>query len=484
MQGPEHETDWCCVLAGHLAWRYLRKRRIAWLALVTAMLSVAIPVMVIGVIQGFVDISEQQIHGAESDIVVKVRNAYALPYSDSHRQILQSHPEIKDAAPYAQSYAVLTPVFSAHERRMYGLTERDDARLNIGCQIEGVDWQREQDIQRLEHSLLHKRPGLDLSADDLAVDERGSGFLTPSWRAYLAMQSLNLLQNTGVNATPLNLEQTPIGIILGHELMYTHGTNVYWPGRQLKLTIPNSRGGLTGRIVAEISDTIGTGYLEFDRTMAVLPLPNAQVLADMDGEPREITGYRVQLQPQASPDAVKASLEDDPTYQLWDWSYSVRTWDELGSVNMVKTFEVQRNIMVLVMLLVQLQCIFIVYAVFSTLVSEKKHDIGILLGIGARRRSIISTFILASLLVSLVGGLLGWAVGWGALSILNPLSDYFGIALFPQDVIYTPDAPISWDPRIPLFFLTVMLLIGFLSVLVPAWRASRIMPLESIREQH
>ena len=464
-------------LSWHLALRYLRRRRIAWLALVTCILSVTIPVCVISVIQGFVDVGEKQLHGAESDLVAKVYTDYGLPFHPEHRAVLKQHPQIIDAAPYIQSYAVVTPVG-------YGFrsNDKDDIRYNTGCQIEGIHWEQEQVIQRLHKKLLHKRPGLDLSAPNLDPSERGSGFLTPSWRANLALQSHNMLGVLGGVCMPLPQQATPVGFILGHEFIYSNGLHRFAPGQHITLTIPNNKGGVLAKVFGEISDTIGTGYLEFDKTMVVLPLDQAQTLTDMDREPPEITGYRIQTTTDADLEHVRTELLQDDRYRLWPQSYTVLTWQETGSINMIKTFEVQRNIMILVMVLVQAQCIFIVYAVFSTLVSEKRHDIGILLGIGASPRSIMMTFINASVLVSLIGGLIGWALGWAILAGLNPISNYYDIALFPQDVLYTPEAPISWDIGIPLLFMGIMLFIGFISVLIPAYRASRIMPLESIRE--
>ena len=469
-------------LALHLALRYIRKRRIAWLAVVTCILSVAIPVCVISVIQGFVDVGKKQLHGAESDLVAKVYDDYALPYHTEQIDRLQQHPQVINAAPFVKSYAVVTPVSFQYGDRSKRKNELDVIRYNTGCQIEGVNWDQEQVIKRLHTGLLHKRPGLDLSAPDLEVHERGSGFLTPSWRANIALQSHNTLLGLGGGFMPIPRQATPVGLILGHELIYTNGLFRFAPGKHITLTIPNNKGGVLAKVFGEISDTIGTGYLEFDKTMVVLPLGHAQRLTDMDRNPSEITGYRIQTTKEADLEQVRKALLHDDTYRLWNQRYTVLTWQETGSINMVKTFEVQRNVMILVMILVQAQCIFIVYAVFSTLVSEKRHDIGILLGIGASRSSIMFTFIYASLIASFIGGILGWLLGWGFLSILNPVSDYFDIALFPQDVLYTPEAPISWDISIPLLFMAIMLCIGLVSVLIPAYRASRIMPLESIRE--
>jgi ABC-type lipoprotein release transport system permease subunit len=138
--------------------------------------------------------------------------------------------------------------------------------------------------------------------------------------------------------------------------------------------------------------------------------------------------------------------------------------------------------MALVMVAIQTIAVFIVYAVFSTLVAEKRHDIGVLLGLGARRRDIAGAFLLAGLAACVLGGASGWLLGWGVLAGLNPLSKALNMPLFPQDVIYTPEAPTSFDPLIPLFFMGVMSVVGVIAVALPAWRAARIVPVDILRE--
>jgi ABC-type lipoprotein release transport system permease subunit len=126
--------------------------------------------------------------------------------------------------------------------------------------------------------------------------------------------------------------------------------------------------------------------------------------------------------------------------------------------------------------------VFIVYAVFSTMVVELRHDIGVLRGIGARRRDVAGALLLAGLTACLAGGVLGWALGWGVLAVLNPLSHLTGIALFPQDVMYTPEAPIAFAWWIPPAFILSMTTIGLIAVALPAWRAARVQPIDTLRE--
>ena len=58
------------MLAWHLGWRYLCRRRAAWLAFAAITLTVAIPILVLSVVQGFVEVTARQARANESDVTV------------------------------------------------------------------------------------------------------------------------------------------------------------------------------------------------------------------------------------------------------------------------------------------------------------------------------------------------------------------------------------------------------------------------------
>lgn len=452
------------MLSWHLGMRYLRRRRTAWLALAAITLTVAVPVLVLGIMQGFVDITRKQVRANESDLTIEpgFSGAGLIDRLEERREILAVNG-VARLAPFVSTYSILTPS---------GL---GDGRQNLPCLVDAVDWQADWAMARLTPQVLHPAPVLDLHAKPLTPEERGSGFLTPAWRDHLVLSGLELLGAACGCPAPLPPRLRPHpGMVVGRELAYS---NWLRPGELVQLIVPNGTGGTTGRVLAEISDTIGTGVYEVDRYAGLLPLPLGQRLSDLQarGErPARLSGYRVQLTPDAALTAVRTLVREATGER-------VSTWMERRG-NLVKSMEIQRNIIGLVMIAIQVIAVFIVYAVFSTMVAEKRHDIGVLLGIGARRGDIARAFLLAGLAACLIGGVSGWGLGWGLLLAINPFTRLTGIALFPQDVLYTPEAPTSWNPLIPLLFIGVMSGVGLLAVLLPAWRASRIDPIDILRE--
>lgn len=103
-------------------------------------------------------------------------------------------------------------------------------------------------------------------------------------------------------------------------------------------------------------------------------------------------------------------------------------------------------------------------------VSERKKEIGLRRAIGATSRAIMTQFLLEAAALSFVGALLGVAVGslaaWGAATLARA-----GIGF--------------WELTIPTWSLVVGVLLAVVTGLVfglaPAWRASRISPIEALR---
>src|SRR5689334_16454787 len=61
-------------LVSHLMWKYLRRRRIAWWALLAVALCTTMVLVVISVMGGWLDMFEHSFQGLTGDIVVESRN--------------------------------------------------------------------------------------------------------------------------------------------------------------------------------------------------------------------------------------------------------------------------------------------------------------------------------------------------------------------------------------------------------------------------
>lgn len=111
-----------------------------------------------------------------------------------------------------------------------------------------------------------------------------------------------------------------------------------------------------------------------------------------------------------------------------------------------------------------------------TSVLEKTRDIGVMKAIGAKNSDILLIFLSNSGMLGLVGGILG-IIGGVAISLLLP---YFGVSLgfgprggsLTQTII---------NPTLLIFSVIFSVAIGMISGAWPAYRASKLKPVEALR---
>ncbi len=97
-------------------------------------------------------------------------------------------------------------------------------------------------------------------------------------------------------------------------------------------------------------------------------------------------------------------------------------------------------------------------------VTERTREIGIRKAVGAKRRTILTQFLFESSAICLVGGFIGVVLSFGVAALINKL-------VLPASV------------SIPIVIVALMIscLVGVLSGIIPAFRASRLNPIEALR---
>jgi putative ABC transport system permease protein len=106
-----------------------------------------------------------------------------------------------------------------------------------------------------------------------------------------------------------------------------------------------------------------------------------------------------------------------------------------------------------------------VMAIMTISVTERTREIGVRKAIGARRREILVQFLIEAAVLTSVGGLLGVLLGSGIGLLVNVVSG------FPVSLPW-------WSFALGLGFSAS---IGIFFGMLPAWRASRLDPIEALR---
>ena len=98
-------------------------------------------------------------------------------------------------------------------------------------------------------------------------------------------------------------------------------------------------------------------------------------------------------------------------------------------------------------------------------VTERTREIGLRMAVGARSRDILLQFLIESTVLCLAGGILGILLGHGASLLIKNIAQW----------------PIESSPGAVIAAVAVSALVGISFGFYPAWKASKLDPIEALR---
>jgi ABC-type antimicrobial peptide transport system permease subunit len=233
-------------------------------------------------------------------------------------------------------------------------------------------------------------------------------------------------------------------VIVGRQAAEQMGLEV---GDTLRLMESNFR-------VAGIYET----GLAFEDIGVVIGLKEAQALT---GKPRQVQFYAINLR---DPERAEAA-QDELTATFPDIDFALTS--ELAES--MSDFQVMEDMVEQISLL----AVFIgAVGMLNTMlmsVLERTQEIGVLRALGWRRRHVLGMVLRESLVLGAVGGVCGIVLGFGLAGLMALVPGTLG-AMKP---LYTP--------RFLVQAIVVALVAGAGGGLYPAWRATRMRPVEALR---
>jgi putative ABC transport system permease protein len=100
-------------------------------------------------------------------------------------------------------------------------------------------------------------------------------------------------------------------------------------------------------------------------------------------------------------------------------------------------------------------------------VTERTKEIGIRKAIGARRKDILSQFLIEAVVVTALGGVIGVGTGFGLAYVISALIGF----------------PLLISVMSAVLGVGISSLVGIISGLWPAWRAAKLDPIEALRAE-
>jgi len=196
-----------------------------------------------------------------------------------------------------------------------------------------------------------------------------------------------------------------------------------------------------------------------------VPIKTLQRIFGMDGQ---LTGVGVKVKRDANISLVEQDLYDLPDVQVVSLAQVKQTIMDLITTAKMMVFSIALIAILIAML-----------GVINTIlmsVFERFQEIGIIKSIGAMPWDVFKLIWVETIILCFLGGALGIAFSLG----LSKMTEVLIRRLLP----YTPTGSlVAVNPGLALITLAMVLGIGIVSGLYPAWRAARVRPLESIRSE-
>jgi len=217
-----------------------------------------------------------------------------------------------------------------------------------------------------------------------------------------------------------------------------------------------------------VAGIVEFGYYEFDRIFSFISLESAQDLFNIPGG---ITWVEIKIDDYYQADKVAKQIEDELGYP-----FTTLTWFELNK-SLFSWMEIEKWGAFIILSLIIMVAAFNIISSLIMIVMEKTREIGILKSMGATSNSIMKIFMYEGIGIGLIGTVLGSLIGYS----VGFMQLKYKIISLPADVYIIDSLPIEMHLLDFIAISSIALILCFLASVYPAYKASRLYPVEAIR---
>ena len=351
---------------------------------------------------------------------LRVVNGGLLRDPDGLAEILEAKESVDTAIPYAQGIVMV----------LY-------KNKPLAPIVEGIDVRSDREVQKYGNYLL------DGSMDEFDDD--------------------SILVSSGFAGQ--------LGLSVGDEV------EMYTPLMMLKLLESDGSDVLLPRLV-RIGGIFQTGWQRVDENTVISTLRLMQDLYNL-GEGAH--GIRIELKPGFETEEVGREI----TESLGRPYYAQNWMDANGDY--LSIIKLEKRMMFFLLFIIVIVASFSIMSSLLTFVIRKTREIGLFAAMGATPRQLAACFCLQGMIIGVAGTLLGIGLGRTLLYFRNDITSTLSSLLSVSDSMnqiygfaYLPARVQSGD-LIVISLLSV--LIATLAGLVPAYKASKMKPVEALRSE-
>lgn len=411
-----------------IARRYLQTKKRS--ALVSRITSIAIGgvfvgtmtlVIVLSVINGFETELRQRIVSFNTHVLIFARSPDAWASIDTALTRIKKDPEVLDTAPFIRSEALAAyQVIPGRRTKLRGVI------------VKGIDLAEEAKVSSVIDSIRPPIKSFDTSAFEDDPPTIG------------AVMGLDLALDLGVG--------------LGEEFtIVTAPSVVRSPDVEPK------------RFRCRVLGFFNSGMYEFDSRFVYVDIHDAARMFDFE---TGLRGASLKIKNMYRAEQV----DQDIQHMINMRDYGTNNWIELNK-NLFSYMKIEKILMFLMLALIILVAAFNLVGMLTMVIMEKRREIGILRSMGASKRGVMSVFMIEGTAIGVTGTVGGLVTGLIACAILDRIR-----LQLPGDVYFIKTLPVlvQWQDLVMIGACSIVMC--FLATVYPSWEASRLAPVEAIRD--
>lgn len=496
--------------------RYLTSKIMPLLASAAVMLSVAMELITWSVMGGFLDTLIATGRNVIGDVNISWPQVGFAHYDDLRKR-LEADERIEATAPMAETFGLVNlPGGYVKGVSIRGI--EPESYNEVTNWFEGVYWRpivkplrrdAERADPRLDDGYLAGLEAFEAAARTLRI--RPSGETTSRQAAVLGME-----------VYPKTSYRTPGGFLEadGSFLLTREATIQVLPTDQRGGTIaPEARTLL-------IANEVQSGVYEIDAGVVYVPLDMLQGMLKMDEarkldaardpfeivyddqgnpvaleeapqvgvDPARVTSVLVRGRDGIDPEELKAACQE--IYAAFKEAHandravprassiSIATWQDQNRT-LIAAVKKETALVLFIFGIVSLTSVFLVLAIFWSMVSEKTRDVGILRALGASKVGVAWLWVRYGLAIGAAGSTLGVGLAFLVVSNINDIHDFlgeaFGLIIWDPSVYYFSTIPSELDPMKVAIIAAAGVVSSTVGALIPAWRAANMDPVKALR---
>lgn len=215
-----------------------------------------------------------------------------------------------------------------------------------------------------------------------------------------------------------------------------------------------------------------SGFYQFDESFAYTSMEGAREAFDIPG--RGVDLIQIKLDDPWHPEIAARRLQALPELR----GLIIRTWRDRNAA-FIAGVELTRVVLLVMLLLLVAVASTNVIGSLVMIVHDRTREIGIIRAMGATRRGVLGIYVLCGLFIGVLGVIVGVVIALGVCAALSR----WELIDIPETVYFIDRLPITitWS-RVGLIAIATVAICLVASV-IPAIRASRLDPVEALREE-